>query len=128
MFFNMRACSDGLKHTCTYDNTRRQKISNESRLVPALVYQVELLEAHLIRIQKTQANGKSLDLMRHFKRSTARDFKIDYGVLQKVWPPCAPYALAFSLFSNACVCAAAQLAKDDDEDGNEEGKKKAKVR
>jgi hypothetical protein len=56
---------------------------------------VELLEAHLIKIQKTQANGKSLDLMKHFKRSTARDFKIDYGVLQKVWPPCA---LVFRFF------------------------------
>lgn len=33
-----------------------------------------------------------------------------------------------SIFSNAFVWAAAQLAKDDDEDGNEEGKKKAKVR
>ena len=33
-----------------------------------------------------------------------------------------------SLFSNACVRASAQLAKDDHEDGNEEGKKKAKVR
>jgi len=42
---------------------------------------VELLEAHLIKIQKTQANGKSLDLMKHFKRSTARDFKIDYASL-----------------------------------------------
>jgi len=45
---------------------------------------VELLEAHLIKIQKAPANGRSLDLMKHFKRSTARDFKIDYGVLQKV--------------------------------------------
>ena len=47
---------------------------------------MELLEAHLIKIQKAPANGRSLDLMKHFKRSTARDFKIDYGVLQKVWP------------------------------------------
>lgn len=62
---------------------KRQKINNESRLVPQLVYHVELLEAHLIKIQKAQGNGKSLDLMKHFKRSTARDFKIDYGVLQK---------------------------------------------
>ena len=62
---------------------KRQKINNESRLVPQLVYQVELLEAHLIKIQKAQGNGKSLDLMKHFKRSTARDFKIDYVVLQK---------------------------------------------
>jgi len=63
---------------------KRQKITNESRLVPALVYQVEMLEAHLIKIQKAQGNGKSLDLMKHFKRSTARDFKIDYGVAFKV--------------------------------------------
>jgi hypothetical protein len=27
--------------------------------------------------------NKSLDLMKHFKRSTARDFKIDFGVVQK---------------------------------------------
>jgi hypothetical protein len=66
----------------TEEKTRgkRQKISNESRLVPQLVYQVEMLEAHLIKIQKM---NKSLDLMKHFKRSTARDFKIDFGVVQK---------------------------------------------
>jgi hypothetical protein len=63
---------------------KRQKITNESRLVPALVYQVELLEAHLIKIHKAQGNLKAFDFMKHFKRSTARDFKIDYGVMQKV--------------------------------------------
>jgi len=72
---------------------KRQKITNESRLVPALVYQVELLEAHLIKIQKAHGNGKALDLMKHFKRSTARDFKIDYGVLQKVSRSCCRLAL-----------------------------------
>ena len=63
---------------------KRKKISNESRLVPALVYQVELLEAHLIKIHKAQGNTKAVDFIKHFKRSTARDFKIDYGVLDKL--------------------------------------------
>jgi hypothetical protein len=88
---------------------------------------VELLEAHLIKIQKAPANGRSLDLMKHFKRSTARDFKIDYGVLQKVWPLYTPHALAGRVGLTRVQRAAAQLAKDDDDEGNEDGKKKAKV-
>lgn len=116
---------------CNDDKARgkRQKISNESRLVPALIYQVELLEAHLIKIQKAQGSAKSsYDLMKHFKRSTARDFKIDYGVMQKVWPPYTPLALYCHSRLTLVQPAAAQLAKDDDEDGNEDGKKKAKVK
>lgn len=37
---------------------------------------MESLEKHLIKISK---KPKSIDLMRGFKRSTARDFKVDFG-------------------------------------------------
>lgn len=115
--------------------SKRQKITNESRLVPALVFQVEMLEAHLIKIQKAQGHNKSFDLMKHFKRSTARDFKIDYGVLQKVLRPpglttqmlcLSKQGTPVSLTSSSCATPEWQLAKDDEDDAAD-GKQKSKV-
>ena len=47
----------------------------EQKLVPNIIYFVESLEKHLIKISK---KPKSIDLMRGFSRSTARDFKVDF--------------------------------------------------
>uniref|UniRef100_A0A7S0EJ42 FANCI solenoid 4 domain-containing protein n=1 Tax=Hanusia phi TaxID=3032 RepID=A0A7S0EJ42_9CRYP len=63
------------------ERTLKQKISKEERLIPNLIFQVESLEATLIRIQRECKN--KLDLMKHFKRSTARDFKIDYSAVMR---------------------------------------------
>lgn len=47
----------------------------EQKLVPNIIYFVESLEKHLIKISK---KPHSIDLMKGFSRSTARDFKVDF--------------------------------------------------
>ena len=55
----------------------RAQINKEQKLIPTLIFHVESLEANLIKIS---AQSK-VDLMRHFKRSAARDFKIDFAAV-----------------------------------------------
>ncbi|EDV19704.1 uncharacterized protein TRIADDRAFT_61761 [Trichoplax adhaerens] len=56
------------------------KAVRESRVIPNLIYAIEMYEAHLIRLEaKLQVN-----LMQYFKRSTSRDFKIHGATLQTI--------------------------------------------
>ncbi|KAJ1485623.1 FANCI helical domain 2-domain-containing protein [Baffinella frigidus] len=60
-------CDDEIK------KGNRSKVVKESRLIPTLIFYVEKVEACLLKIQKIP---NSVDFMRHFKRSTARDFNV----------------------------------------------------
>ena len=55
----------------------RAQINKEQKLIPTLIFHVESLEANLIKISA----ASKVDLMRHFKRSAARDFKIDFAAV-----------------------------------------------
>lgn len=48
------------------------KIKRENRCIPELIYQIEDYEKYLIQLSK----ASKLNLLRHAKRSTCRDFKI----------------------------------------------------
>lgn len=48
------------------------KIKRENKWVPDLIFQIEDYEKYLIRISKVS----KINLLRHAKRSTSRDFKI----------------------------------------------------
>ncbi|KAG5632934.1 hypothetical protein H5410_004651 [Solanum commersonii] len=48
------------------------KIKRENRCIPELIYQIEDCEKYLIQISK----ATKINLLRHAKRSTSRDFKI----------------------------------------------------
>jgi fanconi anemia group I protein len=48
------------------------KIKRESRCIPDLIFQIEDYEKYLIKLTKIT----KVNLMRHAKRSTSRDFKI----------------------------------------------------
>jgi len=48
------------------------KIKRENRCIPDLIYQIEDYERYLIQLSKLT----KVNLLRHAKRSTARDFKI----------------------------------------------------
>ncbi|RDD38597.1 Fanconi anemia group I protein [Trichoplax sp. H2] len=61
-------------------STTRGNAVRESRVIPNLIYAIEMYEAHLIRLEaKLQVN-----LMQYFKRSTSRDFKIHGATLQTI--------------------------------------------
>ena len=55
----------------------RAHINKEQKLIPSLIFHVESLEANLIKISTLS----KVDLMRNFKRSAARDFKIDFAAV-----------------------------------------------
>ncbi len=55
----------------------RAQINKEQKLIPTLIFHVESLEANLIKISMLS----KIDLMRNFKRSAARDFKIDFAAI-----------------------------------------------
>jgi hypothetical protein len=57
--------------------TTRAQINKEQKLIPTLIFHVESLEANLIKISSLA----KVDLMRNFKRSAARDFKIDFAAV-----------------------------------------------
>lgn len=48
------------------------KIKRENRCIPELIYQIEDYEKYLIQLSK----ASKVNLLRHAKRSTCRDFKI----------------------------------------------------
>lgn len=48
------------------------KIKRENRCIPDLIFQIEDYEKYLIQLSK----ATKINLLRHAKRSTARDFKI----------------------------------------------------
>lgn len=48
------------------------KIKRENRCIPDLIFQIEDYEKYLIQLSK----ASKVNLLRHAKRSTARDFKI----------------------------------------------------
>lgn len=48
------------------------KIKRENRCIPDLIFQIEDYEKYLIQLSK----ASKINLLRHAKRSTARDFKI----------------------------------------------------
>nr|XP_043630505.1 Fanconi anemia group I protein [Erigeron canadensis] len=50
------------------------KIKRENRCIPDLIYQIEDYEKYLILLSK----ASKINLLRHAKRSTARDFRIEY--------------------------------------------------
>ncbi|KAL5471599.1 hypothetical protein EMCRGX_G029727 [Ephydatia muelleri] len=54
------------------------KLKKEGRSIPDLIFSMEMFEKHLIQLSKKSKT----DLMEHFKRSTARDFKIDGQTVQ----------------------------------------------
>ena len=54
------------------------KLKKEGRSIPDLIFSMEMFEKHLIQLSKKSKR----DLMEHFKRSTARDFKIDGQTVQ----------------------------------------------
>jgi len=54
---------------------KRQAVS-----LPGVVYAVEQCERHLILLS---TKAKTVDLMEHFKRSTARDFRIVTSVVEQ---------------------------------------------
>lgn len=49
-----------------------RKIKRENRCIPDLIFQIEDYEKYLIRLSKVS----KVNLLRHAKRSTSRDFKI----------------------------------------------------
>ncbi|CAK7333380.1 unnamed protein product [Dovyalis caffra] len=48
------------------------KIKRENKCIPNLIFQIEVYEKHLIQLSKVS----KVNLLRHAKRSTSRDFKI----------------------------------------------------
>jgi hypothetical protein len=64
----------------------RAQINKEQKLIPTLIFHVESLEANLIKISMLS----KIDLMRNFKRSAARDFKIDFAAISSKMSEDAP--------------------------------------
>ncbi|VFQ94694.1 unnamed protein product [Cuscuta campestris] len=55
------------------------KIKRENRCIPDLIYQIEDYEKYLIQLSK----ASKVNLLRHAKRSTCRDFKIQFAMEQR---------------------------------------------
>ncbi|CAH9096737.1 unnamed protein product [Cuscuta europaea] len=53
-----------------------KKIKRENRCIPDLIYQIEDCEKYLIQLSK----ASKVNLLRHAKRSTCRDFKIHFSM------------------------------------------------
>lgn len=56
----------------------KSKVMKEVRSIPNLIYAIEQYERYLIQLSKKS----KINLMEHFKRSTARDFKINGATLE----------------------------------------------
>ena len=63
---------NGLNLQDQHDNQSSSKIRREGRTIPNLIYHIEDYERYLIQLSRIT----KVNLMRHAKRSTARDFKI----------------------------------------------------
>ena len=59
--------------------SKQPKAAKESRLVPMLVYVIEVLERQLLLLAK----ATKVDLTGHFKRISARDFRISLDVVEE---------------------------------------------
>ncbi|VFQ70471.1 unnamed protein product [Cuscuta campestris] len=55
------------------------RIKRENRCIPDLIYQIEDYEKYLIQLSK----ASKVNLLRHAKRSTCRDFKIQFAMEQR---------------------------------------------
>jgi len=64
---------------CQESTASKAKINKEARIIPNLVFQVERVEGLLIKAAKTTKQ----DFLRHLRRGTARDFRIDIGKLME---------------------------------------------
>lgn len=62
----------GLNLQDQHENQSSSKIRREGRTIPNLIYHIEDYERYLIQLSRIT----KVNLMRHAKRSTARDFKI----------------------------------------------------
>lgn len=71
--------NNGLNLQDQHENQSASKIRREGRTVPNLIYHVEDYERYLIQLSRIT----KVNLMRHAKRSTARDFKIEDIVKKK---------------------------------------------
>jgi Fanconi anemia group I protein len=64
---------------CQESTASKAKINKEARIIPNLVFQVERVEGLLIKAAKATKQ----DFLRHLRRGTARDFRIDIGKLME---------------------------------------------
>jgi Fanconi anemia group I protein len=64
---------------CQESTASKAKINKEARIIPNLVFQVERVEGLLIKAAKATKQ----DFLRHLRRGTARDFRIDVGKLME---------------------------------------------
>jgi hypothetical protein len=64
---------------CQESTASKAKINKEARIIPNLVFQVERLEGLLIKAAKATKQ----DFLRHLRRGTSRDFRIDIGKLME---------------------------------------------
>jgi Fanconi anemia group I protein len=62
------------------DKTAKARIMRESRLVPTMVYVVEVFERQLLLLAKEA----KVDLTRNFKKIAARDFRIEAQVMKQI--------------------------------------------
>lgn len=61
------------------DQKEKLKIQRESKIIPALIYAVEQFERYLIQLSRKS----KVDFMQYMKRSTSRDFRIKYNLIQQ---------------------------------------------
>jgi hypothetical protein len=64
---------------CQESTASKAKINKEARIIPNLVFQVERFEGLLIKAAKVTKQ----DFLRHLRRGTSRDFRIDIGKLME---------------------------------------------
>jgi Fanconi anemia group I protein len=64
---------------CQESTASKAKINKEARIIPNLVFQVERVEGLLIKAAKATKQ----DFLRHLRRGTSRDFRIDIGKLME---------------------------------------------
>jgi Fanconi anemia group I protein len=95
---------------CQESTASKAKINKEARIIPNLVFQVERLEGLLIKAAKATKQ----DFLRHLRRGTSRDFRIDIGKLMETddREPSATnrYFCIHSFKSVTCILALSLLA------------------
>eukprot|EP01135_Chromosphaera_perkinsii_P012201 Nk52_evm20s2612 gene=Nk52_evmTU20s2612 len=93
---------------------QKSKIYRESKIIPNLIYSIEQFESQLIQL----STKSKIDLMKNFKRSTTRDFRIQAGEIEQAWAR-----------KNASNPASSSSSEDEDEssepgqNGDERAKK-----
>jgi hypothetical protein len=82
--FSLLAYVQAEREGATEDHVPVNKLLRESRLIPSVVFAIELCQKELLKVAKTYDRAHSQQFLSTLRRSTARDFRIDGKEISKI--------------------------------------------